>query len=148
VRAASGLLPLVLCGPGEEALAAETAERIGEPVLRTDREPARWPETKALLARCAVLVTPDAGPRHVAAALGVPVVAILGPTDPRWSSDAATVVRQEDLPCLCCHQKTCPIEGHPCMETLPPAAVADACLSLLAASSRSAPSASAGPGSR
>ena len=142
VRAATGLLPLVLCGPGEEALAAETAQRLGDPVLSTAAAPARWPETKALLARSALLLTPDAGPRHVAAALKVPVVAILGPTDPRWSSDAATVLRKEGLACLACHEKTCPIEGHPCMETLDPAAVAEACLARWAAP------AAAGPGSR
>lgn len=145
VRAATGLLPLVLCGPGEEALAAETADRAGEPVLRTDASPARWPETKSLLARAALLLTPDAGPRHVAAALGVPVVALLGPTDPRWSSDDATVLRTEGLACLACHERVCPVEGHPCMEALDPATVADACLSRLASSPAGA---APGPGAR
>jgi heptosyltransferase-2 len=141
VRATSGLLPLVLCGPGEEALAAETADRLGEPVVRTHAAPARWPETKALLARSSLLLTPDAGPRHVAAALSVPVVALLGPTDPRWSSDDATVVRKAGLSCLACHEKTCPIEGHPCMETLDPEVVARACLARLGAPAAAGPAA-------
>ena len=141
VRAATGLLPLVLCGPGEEALAAETVALVGAPALSTHDEVARWPEAKALLQGAALLLTPDAGPRHVAAALGTPVVSILGPTDPRWSAgDEAlvTVLRKEGLPCLSCHERICPIAGHPCMETLDPAEVAAACLARIALSPRTA----------
>jgi heptosyltransferase-2 len=133
LRAATGLVPVVLCGPGEEDVAAEVVRLVGAPVVSTHDSVARWPEAKAILARAALLLTPDAGPRHVAAALGVPVVCVMGPTDPRWSAgDAATttVVRHEALSCLGCHLKTCPI-GHGCMRDLPPEAVAAACLARL-----------------
>ncbi|HVG93346.1 MAG TPA: glycosyltransferase family 9 protein, partial [Planctomycetota bacterium] len=135
VREATGLVPVVLCGPGEEAIAADLAARVGPPVVPTHASVARWPEAKAILARSALLLTTDAGPRHVAAALGVPVVCIMGPTDPRWSlGDRATttVVRNEAIPCLGCHLKSCPI-GHGCMLELPPEAVVEACLDRLGA---------------
>jgi heptosyltransferase-2 len=32
------------------------------------------------------LVTNDTGPRHIAAAFGVPTVTLFGPTDPRWTT--------------------------------------------------------------
>ena len=35
----------------------------------------------ALLKRCSVVVTNDTGPMHVADAVGVPIVAVFGPTD-------------------------------------------------------------------
>jgi len=130
VRDSTGLVPVVLCGPGEEELGREVYERVGPPAVSTHAPIARWPEAKAVLRRCALLVAPDAGPRHVATALGIPSVAIFGPTDPRWSAgdeDLVTVVRREDLECLACHLKVCPI-GHPCMRGLDPAVVARACI--------------------
>jgi heptosyltransferase-2 len=39
---------------------------------------------KALTRRSRLLVTNDTGPRHLAAAFGVPLVSLFGPTDPRW----------------------------------------------------------------
>ena len=41
---------------------------------------------KAIVQRCGVMVTNDTGPRHIAAALGVPVVSLFGPTDHRWTT--------------------------------------------------------------
>ena len=133
VRAKTGLLPMVLCAPGEEDLARATAEAIGAPCVATHDDVARWPEAKALLKGAELLIGPDAGPRHVAVALGTPVVAILGPTDPGWTrGDEAlvSIVRREDLSCLGCHLRACPI-GHPCMLTLAPSAVSSAALARL-----------------
>jgi heptosyltransferase-2 len=41
---------------------------------------------KALVKRCRLMVTNDTGPRHIAAAFGVPVVTLFGPTDHRWTT--------------------------------------------------------------
>jgi heptosyltransferase-2 len=38
----------------------------------------------AVLARCNLLICNDSGPMHIATALGVPVVAVFGPTEPAW----------------------------------------------------------------
>ncbi len=130
VRERTMLPPVILGGPGEEAIVREVAARVGPPCLSTDADPARWPETKALLARASLLLTTDAGPRHVAAALGTPVVVWMGPTDPRWSEgdDATTtVVRRGDLNCLGCHLMACPF-GHVCLTGLDPAIVVAAAL--------------------
>lgn len=52
-------------------------------------------ETAALLKRCSFLVSNDTGIMHLATAIGTPVFAIFGPTDPRHIgpySDRATVI--------------------------------------------------------
>ena len=41
---------------------------------------------KGVLSRASLMVTNDTGPRHMAAALGVPVVSLFGPTDHRWTT--------------------------------------------------------------
>lgn len=41
---------------------------------------------KAVVRRAGLMVTNDTGPRHIAAAFGVPTVTLFGPTDPRWTT--------------------------------------------------------------
>lgn len=41
---------------------------------------------KVVIQRCGLMVTNDTGPRHIASALGVPVVSLFGPTDHRWTT--------------------------------------------------------------
>jgi heptosyltransferase-2 len=60
---------------------------------------------KAIIRRSRLVVSNDTGPRHLAAALGVPVVTLLGPTDYRWAiipthpGAAESVVKADpDLP--------------------------------------------------
>jgi heptosyltransferase-2 len=48
---------------------------------------------KPIIDRAAIMITNDTGPRHIAAALGTPLVSLFGPTDPRW-----TTIPVEPLP--------------------------------------------------
>ena len=41
---------------------------------------------KPIVQRAGLMVTNDTGPRHIAAAFGVPMVTLFGPTDHRWTS--------------------------------------------------------------
>jgi heptosyltransferase I len=71
----------------------------------------------AVLERCALLVTGDTGPMHVAAAVGTPVAAVFGPSMPvRYAPRGVPhrVVRI-DLPCAPCNRIRLPPErcrGH------------------------------------
>lgn len=70
----------------------------------------------ALIKRCDFFVTNDSGPMHIAAAFGVPLVAIFGPTDHVGTapcSDRAVVVRQA-TECAPCKLRACPTD-HRCM---------------------------------
>ena len=71
---------------------------------------------KGIIRRCALMITNDTGPRHIAAAFGVPVVTIFGPTDPCWSQIDFAGERQVQVDVFCgpCQKKTCPLD-HRCM---------------------------------
>jgi len=91
-------LPVALnCGPGEERLAEQVqrACRRSQPVIYSGT----LPGLIALLRRARILVAPDTGPLHLAAALGVPTVGLFGPTDPRRNGpygDRHRVLRPAD----------------------------------------------------
>jgi lipopolysaccharide heptosyltransferase II len=75
----------------------------------------------AILKRCALVVSNDSGPMHIAAAVGTPTLGIYGPTNPRaqgpYGEKTAWVVK-EGLSCLGCNlTKNCPI-GNVCMTQL------------------------------
>ncbi|MDD5435412.1 MAG: lipopolysaccharide heptosyltransferase II, partial [Nitrospira sp.] len=74
----------------------------------------------ALLERVDILITNDSGPMHIAAALGRPVVALFGPTDPVLTGPYGnnhTVIRK-DMECSPCFRKACK-HGRPlCMESI------------------------------
>lgn len=53
---------------------------------------------KGVVRRAGLLVTNDTGPRHVAAALGVPVVTLFGPTGPQWTEIGFPLERQVVAP--------------------------------------------------
>jgi heptosyltransferase-2 len=102
-------------GKGEESLGMEIANRMGsQPIVLSGKTSIR--ELRGILRRCAVLVSNDTGPMHMAQALGVAVVAIFGSTDPestRPSSGGQSVIRA-DVRCAPCLLRACPID-HRCM---------------------------------
>ncbi len=63
----------------------------------------------SLLRRAAVLVTNDSGPMHIAAAVGTPVVALFGPTDPAKTGPYGRghVVLSHAVECRPCFRREC-----------------------------------------
>jgi 3-deoxy-D-manno-octulosonic-acid transferase/heptosyltransferase-1 len=72
----------------------------------------------ALYERASVLVTTDSGPMHIAAAMGTPVIALFGPTDPRRTGPYGEghMVIRKDLACSPCFKKECPTRE--CLEAI------------------------------
>jgi heptosyltransferase-2 len=105
-------------GPGEreigrdieQAMQCSPLNLIGETSVR---------QMAAVLSRCRLVVTNDSGPMHVAAAFGVPIVAVFGPTDHTTThpySEAFRVVRKE-FECAPCLKRQCPTD-HQCMNAV------------------------------
>ncbi len=117
----------VVGGPAEAPLGAQVAGEIG-PSAANFAGKTTLPRLAALIERCAVFVTNDTGPMHVAAAVGTPVVAIFGPTDPRTTRPFGErhAIVQHKVECSPCLLRECPID-HPCMRDLPVAQVWAAC---------------------
>jgi len=69
-----------------------------------------------VLERARLLLTNDTGAMHVAAAVGTPVLAIFGPTDPQATGPLGPYSRivRDPVPCSPCLLRECPID-HRCM---------------------------------
>lgn len=82
-----GMGVLVNGSPGERELVAEIARacRVAKPVGLPDLG-ITLGALKGVVGACKVMVTNDTGPRHIAAAMGVPCVSLFGPTDHRWTT--------------------------------------------------------------
>jgi ADP-heptose:LPS heptosyltransferase len=87
----------------------------------------------AVLAGASVVVAPNTGAAHLAAAVGTPVVSLFAPVVPaaRWAPYGvpAIVLGRQDAPCAGSRARVCPVPGHPCLDLIDPgdvvAAVAD-----------------------
>lgn len=81
-----------------------------------------------------VLITVDSGPMHMAAALGVPVVAVFGATDPRRTGPYGPkhrVLVSEGLSCRPCFSESCARGDLACLRDIPPEKAAEATLEVL-----------------
>ena len=76
---ASGYSIVVNAGPGEEGLVEELRRSAGDFINRIQPT---LTELIAITRRASLVIAGDTGPLHLASALGRPVVAIFGPTDP------------------------------------------------------------------
>lgn len=75
----------------------------------------------AVLAEAALVITPDSGAMHIAAAVGVPVVSLWGATSAARSAPYGSVdhVVVGEAACAPCYRRHCPI-GRVCMEAVEP----------------------------
>ena len=110
-----GLKIVLTGGPAEAEIGADIEKSmkhrprnlIGQTSVR---------QMMSVLERCSLMVTNDSGPMHVGAALGVPIVAVFGPTDHTTTSPRTSNCRivRHDVFCSPCMLRQCPID-HRCM---------------------------------
>ncbi len=99
----SGFRCILYGGPGEAEQERVLQELLHEPVESTVGR-LDFPRLIESLGRCVLVMGNDTGTLHVAAAAGVPTVAVFGPTEPgKWTPIGGTAVYLEDLPCRPCY---------------------------------------------
>jgi heptosyltransferase-1 len=103
LRERFGLESVVVGGPSEADLGVQIPGAVnlaGKTSLR---------QLCALIERAAVVISNDSGPMHIAAALGRPLVAMFGPTNPTRTGPYARgdAVLRLEIPCSPCYRRRC-----------------------------------------
>ncbi len=128
----SGLQPVLLGGPRERALAREIAAE--ESCIDTTGNPVG--EALAILSLSALAVGGDTGLVHAARAMGVPTVALFGPTPSSahlfGARERAVSLGLSCAPCSAHGSRRCPLGHHRCLRDLGADRVAAACGEVLA----------------
>ncbi len=124
---------VILFGTAGEALvSAAICERLDQPPTDLTGKTS-LAELPALLSQCHLFLGNDSGAMHVAAAVGLPVVAVFGPTDSDGTAPVTkrcTIVQQRPY-CSPCFLRRCPTD-HRCMTAVTPAMVEAAARNQLA----------------
>jgi heptosyltransferase II len=127
----SSMRILLIGGPNEGWIAEEVAANMQtQPLNLAGKTSVR--QLMALLSQCRLLITNDSGPMHVAAAFGVPIVAIFGSTDHTTTSPLSPSCRivRKPTECAPCLKTECPTD-HRCMTAVSVLDVLDAVQTLL-----------------
>ena len=123
---------VLFTGPGEHDIGHQIVKLSRAKIINPGPDQLDLELLKPLIQRCRLLITNDTGPRHYAVAFDIPVVVIMGPTDPRYT-DAnleKTIVVRRDLECAPCHHKECALH-HSCMAEILPEEAMEATEKLL-----------------
>jgi len=109
--------------PAESAVSSAIAAGMGHPPVNLTGKTS-IADLPALLSQCHLFIGNDSGAMHVAAAVGLPVVAVFGPTDPFGTAPVTPrcSIIQEKPYCSPCFLRRCPTD-HRCMTRVTPDAV-------------------------
>jgi len=127
-----GATVLLSAAPRERTIVESIQRRMKHAAVDLSTKGMTLGSLKEIIRRCDLMVTNDTGPRHIAAAMDVPVVTVFGPTHPEWTEIYFAKERQVAVKVFCgpCQKKTCPLD-HRCMTRVTPAMVWDAAMQLL-----------------
>jgi lipopolysaccharide heptosyltransferase II len=131
-------LQVVITGSSSERGLAETIAQQMDPRPLVLAGRTTIDELAAVFARCRLVIGVDSGPLHLAVSQGVPTIHLFGPTDSHlfgpWGDPARHFVIVSNMDCVPCNRLDYPpqeLADHPCVRSIPSAAVLEAAELLL-----------------
>jgi ADP-heptose:LPS heptosyltransferase len=122
----AGYRVVVTGGPDERELTAAVA---GDRAVDLGGQTS-FAELAAVFSAARIIVVPNTGPAHLAAAVGTPVVSLFAPVVPaaQWRPYArrVRVLGDQSAPCRASRARVCPVPGHPCLDRITDAELLDA----------------------
>ena len=116
---------IVIVGGREDAALAQSIVQSSAGKVVSAAGALNLRESAALIRRARVLVTNDSAPLHLATAMGIPVLALFGPTVPEFGfgprGPGDVTLGHRELPCRPCSRhgpEVCPLGHHRCMRDL------------------------------
>lgn len=117
---------VVTGGPDERELTAEVSDGRAVDLGGATG----FAELAAVLAAADVVVAPNTGTAHLAAAVGTPIVSLFAPVVPlsQWAPYGVpvTVLGDQSAACRGTRARRCPVPGHPCLDGITDSALLDA----------------------
>jgi heptosyltransferase II len=115
-----GVRVYLLPGKNEEGLARQIAGGTRH-ADRVEVKSLDITDLKVCISRASAVISNDTGPRHIAAALSVPTVVLLGPMDETYTRypSPRTFPVIKDIPCRPCNRKRCD-RDHECLKGITP----------------------------
>jgi heptosyltransferase II len=107
-----GLRVVLIAGPKDGAVSREVVSNMKQPVIDLSGKTSLL-ETASILKRCALFISNDSGPVHIASSFGVPVVSIFGRKQAglspvRWGpTGRAAFFLHKDAGCIQCLAHNC-----------------------------------------
>lgn len=124
-------IPAVFYGrPSEAGLLSSLAADVPGSVVKTDLD---LPALCSELLSAVEALGNDSGGIHLAAALGVPSVAVFGSTSPEWTAPRGRLTASvaPEMECSPCFRRACSSVPAPCLASVKPETVLEACRALL-----------------
>jgi ADP-heptose:LPS heptosyltransferase len=129
----TGLVAILLYGPGEKEEVAEIARQSGmSDRCIVPKNMLSLREMAAVIAKADLHVGNCSAPRHIAVAVDTSSLAILGSTSKAWTFPAPEHLDiTHDLPCQPCNKDVCPFGTNQCLQELSPETVSKKIMTLL-----------------
>lgn len=112
-------LPIAITGSKDDIeLVCKIMKEVRVPVIDLVGKTTIW-QLGAIIESCKLYITCDSGPMHIASALGVPTVALFGPTDPARHGPFGekVAVLKKDV-CTPCYKRYCKYKHKHCMDAI------------------------------